>query len=152
MLRRGLLFAALWWVLVEGRPDAWALGAVGVAAAVGSSLVLLPPRPRRLRLSSVPAFVGFFLWHSALGGAQVAAIALRIRTDLHPALLELPLAVPAGAPRILMATVLGLMPGSISVRLADGRLRVHALDERLPVAASARALEARIARLFPEVP
>lgn len=151
MLRRSLLLAILWWVLTEGRPDTWGLGLVGVAAALASSLILLPRR-RRLALARVPGFLGYFLWHSAKAGAQVAAIALRFRLDLRPAVLELPLALPGGMPRILMAAVLGLMPGSISVRLADGRLRVHALDERLPVAAAAHALEARIARLFREVP
>ena len=67
-------------------------------------------------------------------------------------LLELKLALPAGVPRILMLNTLGLMPGTLGVRLDGDRLKVHVLDERLPVAAEARALEAHIARLFGVAP
>jgi multicomponent Na+:H+ antiporter subunit E len=40
------------------------------------------------------------------------------------------------------------MPGTVGVRLAGDQLRVHVLDERLPVAAEAAALETHIARMF----
>ncbi|MCK7498394.1 MAG: Na+/H+ antiporter subunit E [Comamonadaceae bacterium] len=78
----------------------------------------------------------------------MAAMALRPRLDLRPTVIELPLGLPPGAARVLMTSVLGLMPGTVGVRLDGERLRVHVLDERLPVAAEAGALESHIARLF----
>jgi hypothetical protein len=47
-----------------------------------------------------------------------------------------------------MCIALGVMPGTVSVRLAEERLRLHLLDARLPAAKATGALEARVARLF----
>lgn len=150
VLQRGLLFALLWWVSVEGRQDAWGMGLLAVAAATAASLVLLPPGRHRISPGGLPAFLGFFFWQSAKGGMQVAALALRPRLELRPVMLEAHLGLPPGLPRVVMVGVLGLMPGSVGVHLAGDRLRVHVLDERLPVAAGMQELEAHIARVFGE--
>lgn len=146
--RRALLFALLWWALAEGRADAWGLGAVAVAAATWASLRLSPPGRRRISFAGLAGFAGFFLWNSLRGGVQVAFMALRPGLGFRPAALDLSLSLPAGAPRVLMLNTLSLMPGTLGVRLDGARLKLHVLDERLPVAAEARALEAHIARLF----
>lgn len=145
---RVLLFACLWWILVAGRLDGWLLGSVAVVAATWASVALWPPAAHGLRLAALPGFLAFFLVNSVLGGWQVALMALRGRAALHPALLELPLNLPAGAPQILLTNVLSLMPGTLGVELADDRLRLHVLHQDLPVVAEARALERRIAALF----
>jgi multicomponent Na+:H+ antiporter subunit E len=145
---RCLLFALFWWLLVEGRLAGWGLGLVAIVVALVASLVLSPPRRRGFSSIGLLAFLGFFLLRSAQGGAQVAVLALRPRLALRPTLLELPLTLPPGAPRTLMINALGLMPGTVAIRITDDRLQVHALDERMPIAAEARALERRIARLF----
>ena len=150
--QRSLLFALLWWIAVEGRLDAWWIGLVAAAAATGASLVLLPPGKVRISPRGLLGFLGFFVWQSARGGMQVAAIALRSRLDLRPTVLELPLGLAPGLPRVLMAGVLGMMPGTVGVQLTGDRLRVHVLDERLPAAAEAAALQAHIARMFGERP
>jgi multicomponent Na+:H+ antiporter subunit E len=145
---RALLFASLWWVLAEGRIDGWLLGSVAVVAATWASVALWPPAAHGMRLAALPGFLAFFLVNSVRGGWQVALMALRGRTALEPAFLELPLNLPAGAPQILLTNVLGLMPGTVGVELADDRLRLHVLHQGLPVVAEARALERRIAVLF----
>lgn len=145
---RGVGFAALWWVLAEGSAEAWWLGLAAVAVATAASVAVLPPRRGAFHLQAAPGFVGYFLWQSVRGGAQVAAMALRPRLDLRPAMVELSLALPPGAPRVLITAALGLMPGTVGVRLDGERLKIHVLDERLPVMEEARKLEARIARLF----
>ncbi len=147
-LIRGGGFAFLWWVLAEGRPHTWGLALAGVAAGCVLSLRLLPPRRQGISLLALLAFAAFFLWHSARGGLQVAAMALRPRLDLVPTLLELPLSLAPGAPRVLMTAAIGLMPGTLGVCLEGEQLRLHVLDGRLPAAAEARALQARIARIF----
>ncbi|MDP1652753.1 MAG: Na+/H+ antiporter subunit E [Rhodocyclaceae bacterium] len=152
VLRRAPILAFLWWVLAEGRLEAWGLGAIAVAVATCASLHLLPPSRRSFAIGGFLGFAGFFLWNSLRGGAQVAWMALRLRPGLRPVLLELELALPAGTPRVLMLNTLGLMPGTLGVSLDGERLKLHVLDERLPVAAQARALEAHIARLFGVAP
>lgn len=145
---RVLLFACLWWILTEGRLDGWLLGGVAVIAATWASVALWPSAAHGVRLTALPGFLAFFLINSVRGGWQVALMALRGRRALQPAFLELPLNLPAGAPQILLTTVLGLMPGTVGIELADDRLRLHVLHQDLPVVAEARALERRIAALF----
>ena len=148
LLRRGILFALLWWILSEDRAGSWGLGAVAVAGALWASVRLLPPASGRISLAGLFAFLGYFIWNSVRGGAQVALIALQGRQALQPDVLEMRLSLPSGAPRILMVNALGLMPGTVGVRLEGDRLRLHVLDARLPVVAAAQALEARVARIF----
>ncbi len=147
--RRFVVFAVLWWVLAEGRFDAWWLGLVGVALATWGSMRLLPAGRHGVSLAPTLRFLAFFVWNSLRGGVQVAAMALRPRPDLAPALIEIDLShLPPGTARVLMLNTLGLMPGTLGVRLEESRLRLHVLDARLPVVAEARELEAHIARLF----
>jgi multicomponent Na+:H+ antiporter subunit E len=148
LLLRCFLFAGLWWVLTEGRIDGWWLGAIAIVIATWTSAVLMPPSTHRLRLSQMPGFLWFFLKNSIRGGFQVAMMALRGRAALQPDVLELQLRLPAGGPRVLLTNVIGLMPGTLSVELAEDRLRVHVLDERLPIEAEVAELEARIRALF----
>lgn len=144
----GLLFAGLWWILAEGRNDGWLLGGTAVAAATWARIRLRPPAAPGIRPAGVPGFLAFFLWNSIRGGLQVAGMALRGRAALQPGFIDLPVTLPPGAPRVLLVCVLGLMPGTVGVDLDDANLRLHVLDERLPVVAEARALEASIAALF----
>lgn len=148
LIVRGLAFASLWWLLAEGRQDGWLLGSIAVAAATWASMKFYPPGAHGLRLAALPGFLAFFLVNSVRGGWQVALMALRGRAALQPAFLELPLNLPAGAPQVLLTNMLGLMPGTVGVELADNRLRLHVLHQGLPVVAEARALELRVAALF----
>lgn len=148
LARRAGFFALLWWVLAEGRLDAWWLGAIGVAAATWSSARLASIGAHTVRVVPLLRFLGFFAWNSLRGGVQVASMALRPRLDLRPAMLELELTLPPGTPRVVMLSTLSLMPGTLGVRLDDSRMRLHVLDARLPVAAEARQLETHIGRLF----
>jgi multicomponent Na+:H+ antiporter subunit E len=68
--------------------------------------------------------------------------------DLAPALVEVPVTLPEGLPRVLLVNTLNLLPGTVSVRLDRDRLCLHALDARLPIAEEVRDVEARIARLL----
>ena len=116
------------------------------AFALLLSLRLSPPGARSLSPTWLAGFVAFFLWHSLQGGVQVAALALEPRA--LPELSEVPLVVPPGAPRVLMTTAIGPLPGTLGVCLEGERLRLHVLDRRLPAVAEAEALQRRIACLF----
>lgn len=145
LLPRAAGFAALWWMLAEGRADGWALGGLAVVLATWTSFVVLPARPGRVSPTGVLRFFGFFVLNSLRGGAQVAAMAFRGRSALRPAMLEVPLTLPSGGARLLLVNALGLMPGTLGVELAGDTLRLHVLDDRAPLIAEVRALEAAIA-------
>ncbi len=148
LVTRAPLFAVLWWILAEGRSDAWQFGCVAVAAASWSSLRFWPPAPSPIRLAGMVGFLRFFLWNSIRGGIQVASMALRGRAALQPALIVLPLTLPNNSARVLLVNTLSLMPGTVGVDMDDAGVQLHVLDSRLPVAAEVQALEAVIARLF----
>ncbi|HRH80926.1 MAG TPA: Na+/H+ antiporter subunit E [Thiobacillaceae bacterium] len=148
VLLRGTAFALVWWVLAEGRADSWGVGVVSVAAALAASLYLAPPGAGRLSPTGLLGFAGFFLAQSFKGGVQVAVRAFRPAMDLAPALVDVPVALPDGLPRVLLVNTLNLLPGTVSVRLAGDRLRLHVLDARLPIAEEVRQAEARIACLW----
>ncbi len=149
---RALAFAALWWILAEGRLDGWLLGSVAVVAATWASITLQPPGKLPLRLGGLVGFVRFFLWNSLRGGLQVAAMALRGRAALRPGIIELPISLPAGGARVLLVNALGLMPGTVGVDLEGSMLRLHVLDDSQPVVAETRALEAAIAFMVGAAP
>jgi len=146
-LRRGAGFLLLWWLFAEGDLQAWWLGALAVALATAASLKLMPPR-HYVRPLTALAFALFFLRNSIVSGWQVARLALDPRRRPHPHCVAVTLTLPEGAPRLIVAGALGLMPGTLSVRLDGAALTVHAIDAGIPVAAEAAALEAQVARMI----
>ena len=62
--------------------------------------------------------------------------------------MDLPVRLPPGGARLLLVNALGLMPGTLGVEMTTESLRLHVLDDRLPVLAEARALEAAIGAVF----
>lgn len=145
---RCLFAIVLWWILAEGRTESSGIGAVAVVSAVIVSLRLLPFSTVRVSLAGLAAFICLFVWNSVRGGVQVALSAFEGRKALRPGILEMRLQLPPGGGRILLVNALGLMPGTLGVELDDDRLRVHVLDERLPIIEEARDIERAIERLF----
>lgn len=145
LLLRILLFSLLWWSMAEGDLRVWWLGAIAVAAAVWASRRLLPPPQGRIRLPALLGLIAYFIGHSVMAGVQVSLMALRGRRSLRPAMVTVATTLQAGMPRLVLANLISLMPGSVCVGMEDDRLLLHVLDERLPVDASVAAIETRIA-------
>lgn len=152
MALRAALFAVLWWVLTAGAAGSWAVGAVVIVLAVVASLHLQPPGRLAISLAGLPALLLYFLAKSVQGGVQVALVALRPRLDLQPAILEVRLRLSSEPARIFLASLLNLMPGTLSAGLDGDRLQLHVLDARLPIESEVRAAEVRVARVFGQAP
>lgn len=140
--------AAGWWVVSEGRPGSWGVGipTVAVAALVAAAVVPLPdrwPRP-----SALPRFLLAFLAGSLRGGVDVSRRVLSPSLPIDPGLATFRLRLPEGAPRVLLADVLSLLPGTVTVDLDGDRLVVHGLDRGPSLEAGVRELEHRVADLF----
>ena len=150
-LVRGLLLAALWWVLAEGESASWGIGVIVVGLATTASLLLAPgalPRPRILPLLR---FLPFFIGKSLLGGIDVVRRAFYPIPLLAPALKTCSVAEMSIAERVTFTLVFGLFPGTLSVRLHGETLTIHVLDETMPVMEDFAALEARLAPIFGRV-
>jgi multicomponent Na+:H+ antiporter subunit E len=151
MIWRLAVFSLLWWLLTEGRAEAWPFGLPFIAAAAAVSS-LSRPAPAgsggwRISLMSLLRLSGYFLGHSLLAGVDVAARAFKHPLPLAPTLIDYPLRLPAGAPTVLMAGLVTLMPGTLAM-IGRDRLRVHVLDRRGDFARDLRRLEARVAAVF----
>jgi len=145
---RFLLLLLIWWVLSASN-EAWWFGIPLALVAASASLWLTPAAHYRMRLRHFPAFSGFFLWQSLLAGWDVSRRTLSPRLPLHPAILQLTLQLPPGAPTWWLMLTISLLPGTLSVRLHGQQiLEVHCLDDHLDVVGSVRQTEAHIARLF----
>lgn len=148
LLRRTIGFSLVWWGAAEGNLATWPLAVLAVTAAVVVSLRLLPPGKFSVPpVSALAGFGFFFIRQSFRGGLQVSWLALQRRPQLHPAVLAVPLTLPPGLPRMLLTGTLGLMPGTLGVRLEDTFLYLHVLDRRMPIAEETEQLAAHIARL-----
>jgi multicomponent Na+:H+ antiporter subunit E len=71
---------------------------------------------------------------------------------LEPAFLDYNLSLPNGAPRLFMANVVSLLPGTLSAELLEGCLKVHVLDVKADVVAELQSLESRVAAVFAPKP
>lgn len=94
LLLRLALFALLWWVLTEGRPDAWLIGGLVVFAASGLSLILSRPTP--WSAIGLARFLPFFLLRSWRGGLDVAWRACWPSLPIAPVIMSYRLRLPPG--------------------------------------------------------
>ena len=145
---RAALFAFFWWALSSGDRESWVVGGPVVLFATASSLLLSHGARHQWRLTGLLSFVPFFLWRSFCGSIDVARRALHPRMLLKPAFMEYSVGLPDGAPRLFMANVVSLLPGTLSVELRGDCLKVHVLDVKAPVFDELQSLESRVADLF----
>ncbi len=146
LVSRGVLFSLIWWILTAGAESSWWIGVPAVLLAVAASATLLPPTP--FVWYEFLRFVPFFLLRSLLGGADVAWRAFHPGLPIVPDLIQYPLRLPPGLPRVFMANTVSLLPGTLSAALDRNVLKVHVLDSRKGVLAELEAVEQSVARMF----
>jgi len=140
-----------WWVMVEGRPGSWGVGAavVGVASLLAGSAPAGPGRPRAGPLLSL---AGFFVVESLRGGWDVARRALSPRMPLSPGLAQVRTSLPDGPLRVVLADLLSLLPGTLTVELQGDLLLLHALEAGPAVEQGVRDLERRLIAVWGRAP
>ncbi len=143
---RAAQFSLLWWVLADGAVDSWPVAVPVVGLATLASLRLLPPVA--CSLWGIARFVPFFLWRSLAGGADVARRALHPRLPLSPRMYLYPWRLPPGLPRVFMANLISLLPGTLSTKVGTDGLLVHMLDGRKDFQGELEAVEQKVAALF----
>ncbi|MFW2373703.1 MAG: Na+/H+ antiporter subunit E [Gammaproteobacteria bacterium] len=146
MLWRGGLFLLIWWALTDGATNSWWIGVPAVLLALMSSAMLLPPIDfvwyQFLR------FVPFFLMYSLRGGIDVAWRAFHPRMPIYPDLVEYPIRLPPGLPRVFLANTVNLLPGTLSAALEQNIMKIHVLDSRQNFLAELESVEQSVARIF----
>jgi multicomponent Na+:H+ antiporter subunit E len=149
---RLVLFGGLWLVLTEGDLRSPYLAAVSVVAAAVASLLLarpgLPPERPAWRPGAVLRFLGFFVRESLHGGIDVARRSLDPRLPISPGYIEHRVRLPGGPAQAALCGTISLLPGTLSTRLEDGRIRIHVLDRSLPTATTIERLEDHLGAVF----
>lgn len=148
VLRMALALALIWWLLAGAGPLWVAAGIVGTLAALAAWRVAAPGPTVALRWERLPRFFAWFVAQSVRGGLDVARRAIARDMRLAPGLVEVDLGERAAGAQVLIALVVSLLPGTLAVRLEGRRLRLHALDTRLPIDAEARRLADEVDRLL----
>lgn len=148
---------ALVWAAITGNFAALNLA---LGAAIGTATALLlrqwfaqPVALRRMR--RILSLALLFLWELLVSAVRVALIVLRpnLRASLRPAIIAFPLTVKSDGEIALLANLITLTPGTLSVDVAEDRsaLYVHVLDlvnREALVAEIAGGFERKVREIF----
>lgn len=145
---RGTILALFWWILSNGDVQSWVIGGPAVLLATGSILLLSHGARQHWRLTGLLSFMPFFLWRSFCGSIDVARRAMHPKMPLEPAFIDYNVSLPNGAPRLFMASVVSLLPGTLSAELSEDCMKVHVLDVNADALKELQSLEAKIGHLF----
>ena len=150
VLRSGVVLAALWALLNPGDLQSWIIGGPCVAAGAALCGAMAPARPSRISPAGVLRFALFFAVEAVRGATDVALRAVGIRSALDPGFVEIRVNLPPGAPRILFANALSLLPGTLTADLQGSRATIHVIDRNADIDADLARLEARVRAVFRE--
>ncbi|QTF91222.1 Na+/H+ antiporter subunit E [Halomonas sp. BM-2019] len=145
LARRFALLTLLWWV-ISGGGTAWAWG---LPAILVTALVMPTSGAARLRPLALLAFLPLAGGLALRGGLQVAALACRPRLDPATRVIDHPWRhLPEGPGRLFMASLINLIPGTLTLRQTAAGLQVHVLRLDARTRSDLDRLEARVAGLF----
>ena len=90
------------------------------------------PSTLALRTRRAVELAGFSVWELLLANARVALDVLRPRPEIQPAVVGIPLDVTSDAEILLLAMLINITPGSVTIDLSHDRrtLYVHVMHMR----------------------
>jgi multicomponent Na+:H+ antiporter subunit E len=145
---RALLLGGLWWLITQGRAEAWLIGLPAVVLAAYASVALDRWPATGLRVVALPAFLALFLRESIRGGLDVALRTLGPRLRVEPGFRRYRLRIGHPSARVLLINCIGLLPGTLAADLDGDHAELHLLDTAVDPTPSLRQLEQAIAGLF----
>jgi multicomponent Na+:H+ antiporter subunit E len=149
------LVFTLAWVMITGSATV-ANVLFGIVLGAASLWLVRDARvvePVRVRPLATLRLAGLFVVELLKSGWRVATIVVRRDMDLHPGIVAYPLRVTRDFEITLLANLITLTPGTLSVDVSDdrGTLFVHCVDASDPAAVIADirgGFEARILEAF----
>ncbi|MGB5520832.1 MAG: Na+/H+ antiporter subunit E [Gammaproteobacteria bacterium] len=143
-----VLLSALWAVIAKGSLSSWVVGMPCIIIAVIAYQRLRFHEKSVIHIGLLPGFTAWFLWHSLLGGMDVAWRALQLEVQLEPGFLRYRLTLPPGQARVFLVNVVSLLPGTLSADIEDDILVLHALEANSKATDEVREAELRISTLY----
>lgn len=142
-----LVLIILWTGFHWYDPASWVVGIP--TALIGGALTLLLPTSAPLRLSPLGGLrFAIFAIVGILRGAVEVSMCSFSKEKLRPGCLPYRTYLPEGRPRQLFAVAITLLPGTLTARIEDDVLTVHALSLSDATRTELAALEAHIAKLY----
>ncbi|BCW99572.1 MAG: cation:proton antiporter [Armatimonadota bacterium] len=124
---------ALAWAALHGE---FSLTSLSVGFAVGYLLLALLVRgglvgqsPYTARASRAAGFIAFFLWELVLANIRIAHDVLTPKHHMQPGIVAIPLDAKTDAEITLLANLITLTPGTLSLDVSEDRrvLYIHAM-------------------------
>jgi multicomponent Na+:H+ antiporter subunit E len=142
------ILAGLWWLIVQGRADAWLVGLPAVALASWASIRLGGNELPALSPGGLMVFTTLFLRESVRGGIDVAHRTLGPGLRIEPGFHRYRLHISHPAARVLLINCIGLLPGTLAADLDGDHAELHLLDTSVNPDQQLLQLEQAVARLF----
>jgi multicomponent Na+:H+ antiporter subunit E len=148
ILTRITLFAGLWWIIAQGRTDAWIIGLPAVALAATASIGLCSDALPRLSIIGLFRFIVLFMTESIRGGIDVARRTLTPELRIQPGFSRYRMALDDPHARVLLINCISLLPGTLSSSIDGDYVELHLLDMRQDPVSQLQRLEQSIANIF----
>ncbi|MDQ7068039.1 MAG: Na+/H+ antiporter subunit E [Sulfurimonas sp.] len=142
------MFLSIWLILVNGDVSSLWLGLPFVLIATIMSMTLNPPIC--WKFSAFLKFIPFYFKHSLMGGVDVMLRVFHPNLPINPGLIEYQLSIQKGLPQDMIANVLNLLPGTLSVELEDDLLYIHVLDIENDIKKEVQTIENYLNNIFCE--
>jgi multicomponent Na+:H+ antiporter subunit E len=131
----GSLLLALAWAALQGAITlvnlfvGYTLGFVILALLAKGGVM---PSTLASKTRRAVELAGFSVWELLLANVRVALDVLRPRPEIQPAVVGIPLDVTSDAEILLLAMLINITPGSVTIDLSDDRrtLYVHVMHMR----------------------
>lgn len=149
---RLILLSLLWLALNGDDLKSWIIGGPTIVLAAAVNFPFLPRGAWRWKLRGVLPMLWFFVKESYLGAYDVARRAFTPSLPIAPGFVEYRCRLSSTSAQLFFADLITLMPGTLSARIDDRNLVIHALDVRANVEAGLRQLEDKVVDLFGEQP
>ena len=145
---RLVIYSALWWGLTAGALDSWQIGLPFIAAAIYVDYLLFRPVAIRWSPLAWMNYALYFFRFSFTGGLDVLRRIYHPRLPLKPGMIAYPLKLSSLSARKVFVCTVSLLPGTLSVQLAEHDLKIHVLDTDGHFMHELGIIEDRVAALF----
>ncbi|MFT7243359.1 MAG: multicomponent Na+:H+ antiporter subunit E [Candidatus Azotimanducaceae bacterium] len=156
-----LFFAGLWLLLTKGELSSWVIGIIVVPFSAWLSVILFKdtlkdrdyPADSASKVQSINVlrlfqFSPFFIIQSIRGGWQTANLAIRPSMPINPGFFRYNISLQGRSARMFFMHLVSLLPGTVSARLEDEQLLIHALEMSPQNINDINLCEQQVIRLF----
>ena len=130
-----VILAGLWMALNDQYTLGGFIFGLGLAILVMSllrSINVATPPLSLTRIGKGVQLVGYFLWELVLANIRVVPEVFRPTSELRPAIVAIPLSLTEESQIALLANLVSLTPGTLSLHVSEDRSQLYVHVLRLP--------------------